>query len=274
MRQRPAERRYLYGGDLRWAAWAESSERAGATWRCVSAVTPVELLSARLAGDVGPPADTLTPSGRQTATKAAESGSFSSACTRGGRGTKGASDGNSAGNRGGTSGTFLAASPELQVLSAPLLRALQGPMAYRLRAHRLEVVPPLSLWDRSETYHQSAAGRTPSQPALLAATVLARAVYNASRTRGGIAYVELRSAPDAPAFSWEVEPLVVPGARSLLVRGVTNGIAAEAVVERFERQQRSPSNVPVRVRCSRARCEQWGLAEADAATACCETQHQ
>ena len=274
MRQRPAERRYLYGGDLRWAAWAESSERAGATWRCVSAVTPVELLSARLAGDVGPPADTLTPSGRQTATKAAESGSFSSACTRGGSGAKGASGGNSAGNSGGTSGTFLAASPELQVLSAPLLHRLHGPIAYRLRAHRLEVVPPLSLWDRSEQYHQSAAGRTPSQPALLAATVLARAVYNASRTRGGIAYVGLRSAPDSPAFSWEVEPLVVPGPRSLLVRGVTNGIAAEAVVERFERQQRSLASVPVRVRCTRARCEQWGLAEAEAATACCEAQHQ
>ena len=195
---------FVYGGDLRWAAWPDGRAGAGATWRCVRAVAPVSLLSARLAGDAGPPPGALSTAARRKADADASAPSTgrrwnssptlpsspppsaslppprlslprwllrqdSAAC----RGARAPSD-------GGAAATFLAASAELQLLSSALLLRLRGAIASRLHSHQLEVRPPLELWDRSEVFHQTAAGRTPSQPALLAATALAAAVHNVS----------------------------------------------------------------------------------------------
>ena len=176
---------------------------------------------------------------------------------------------------------FPAAAPELQLLSSALLRHVRTALTRRLLLHALEVAPPRSLWDHSERYHQSAAGRSPSQPALLAATALARAVHNVSLARP-VSYVQLQRATEIGTFSWEVEPVEYLGTRALLARGITDGIAAEAVVERFDRQRPRAAAAAGHMRCSRERCTTWGLASArlgldgaaspEAAT-CCEEMH-
>ena len=100
------------------------------------------------------------------------------------------------------------------------------------------------------------------------------ALDQVSRTRP-IAYLQLRATAEAAAFSWEADPRSVPGPKALLARGVTNGIMAEAVVERFGRQQ------PARLQalyasCPTASCSAWGLEAAEAQNAmCCEAvQHE
>ena len=144
----------------------------------------------------------------------------------------------------------------------------------RLGMHQLEVSPPAELWDRSKAHHQSAAGRTPSQPALLAATALARAVHNVSAAHaGGVAYVQLAGAMGARAFDWELDPRRCPGVRTLLARGVTDGIIAEAVAERFAMQRTAALAAAGRVRCSAARCSSWALTSSPTSrlqTMCCE----
>ena len=255
-RRRPP--RYVYAGPLRWAAWADGAS-GGAAWRCVKASAPAALVDARLAGDAALPGGGLISAQGRRAAEAPR------AC-RGGK----------------AAGAFLAASPELQIASAPLLRATRAPLLHLLHAngHPLEVTPPADLWDRSTLYHQTAAGRTPSQPALLAATAFARAVHNASGGAGGpLTYLQLHASTDVAAFSWEVDPPAYPGARALLARGVTDGIMAEAVVERFGRYGgASAASAAGRVRCNAAVCAAWGLpaspgaSAASPAAACCDEE--
>lgn len=251
--------RLVYAGSLRWAAWADRPTGRGGTWRCVAASTPPELLGARLAGDAALPAAPLSASQRRIA------GGRRRKCT------------------GGEAGSFLAASPELQILSTPLLVRARGSLAHRLHAQNLEVQPPPDLWDRSEKFHQTAAGRTPSGPALLAATALARAVRNVtSASVGGgdttppqVAYLQLHAATQLAAFSWEVEPRLYPGPRALFARGVVDGIMAEAVAERFSRQRADASSAVGRMLCSRTRCVEWGADAGVAGAAealCCEEE--
>ena len=258
--------RHVYAGTLHWGAWPDAVDRsgvAGRTWRCVRATAPSAVVDARLPGDTPPPAKPLRPTARQRAAQASQ-------CRR-------------SGSTGATAegAAFPAAAPELQLLSSALLRHVRAALTRRLLLHSLEVAPPHSLWDRSERYHQSAAGRTPSQPALLAATALARAVHNVSLARP-VNYVQLQRATEIAAFSWEAEPGEYPGTRALLARGITDGIAAEAVVERFDRQHSRAAAATGRMRCSRERCTSWGLSSARSAldgavspeaTTCCEEMH-
>ena len=252
LRSTEADRRFVYGGDLRWAAWPDYAG-AGATWRCVKATTPAALLNARLAGDAGPPDGALTAQARQRMLT-----SSAASCGRHRGGGQ---------RRAAAVESFVAASPELQILSSALLIRLRAPIAYRLRTHQLEVAPPPQLWDRSEKWHQTAAGRTPSQPALLAATAIARTVHNASRGRA-IGYIHLRAAPESATFDWDAEPQDWGSERALLTRGVANGIMAEAAVEHFERQ-RQAAYAAAHVRCARAQCGVWGFVPADGAPFCC-----
>jgi hypothetical protein len=254
LRSGSAPPRFAYAGSLRWAAWADQATGRGGTWRCVAASTLPELLGARLAGDTALPPAPLSASRRQFA------GGTRRKCT------------------GGEAGTFLAASPELQILSTPLLLHARGSLAHRLHAQNLEVQPPPDLWDRSLTFHQTAAGRTPSQPALLAATALARAVLNVTSTAGHgdapqAAYLQLQASTQLASFSWEAEPRAYPGPRALLARGVLDGIMAEAVAERFARQRVEASSAVGRMRCGRARCTEWGAGVSAAGALCCEEEH-
>ena len=243
----PPPGRLLYAGSLRWAAWADGAA-AGSTWRCVAASTPKPLLDARLAGDVPLPREPLRGAARRAA-------SVSRRCS------------------GGEGGAFLAASPELQVLSTPLLLRARGGLSHRLHAQRLEVQPNREFWDRSLTFHQTAAGRTPSQPALLAATALARAIRNVSSTSSnegeGVAFLQLSASAAVGTFDWEADPRVYPGPRALLARGITDGVIAEAVAERFARQRPLAANVG-RILCSQTSCQAWSVTNAAEAALCCD----
>ena len=246
-------RRLVYGGSLRWAAWADGAS-GGATWRCVRAAAPAELLSARLVGDSAPSHEELGAQARRRAERRPSCGDVS-------RGR-----------------AFLAAAPELQLLSTQLLQRASAALLRRLHVHRLEVAPPSELWDRSLVHHQSAAGRTPAPPALLAATAIARAVANVSAAhRGAVTYLQLRSAVNVPPFSWEMDPPKYPGVTSLLARAVTDGVMAEAVAERFTRQRAAAVAGAGRLRCGRERCAAWGMSEAappHGQALCCEERPQ
>ena len=125
----------------------------------------------------------------------------------------------------------------------------------------------------------NAAGRTPSQPALLAATALARAVWNATAAvppigaaphQPQMAYLQLHDSTQLGPFSWEAEPSTYPGARALLARGVLDGVMAEAVAERFARQRREAVSAVGHVRCGQSQCATWGADRSVTAAQCCE----
>ena len=236
-------RQLVYGGPLRWALWTDGAT-ARSTWRCVRTTTPPELLEARLPGDAAPSKNgDGALSGRTR--KQAERGRSSCSSSR-----TGASP----------TSSFLAAAPELQLLSSELLLRAYAALRRRLHLHQLEVKPPSELWDASLVHHQTAAGRTPSQPALLAATALARAVHNVSEAQqGAVTYVQLSHAATAPKFDWEmVARTPTAGPCVLFARSVTDGIAAEAVVDRFGfGRPRVGAAMAGRTRCSRSRCAAW-----------------
>ena len=187
---------------------------------------------------------------------------------------------------GGEAAAFLTASPELQILSTPLLLRVRSSLAYRLHSQRLEVHPPPELWDRSLVFHQTAAGRTPSQPALLAATALARAVRNITAMLPDanserlmppqdlqVAYVQLQGSTQLGPFSWEADLTAYPGTRAVLARGVLDGVMAEAVAERFARQRGDAMRAAGRMRCGQAQCTAWGANRAGSAgVICCDEQ--
>ena len=256
-------RRLLYAGSLRWATWADDAD--GETWRCVSASAPRALLEARLVGETPLPANPLGVKARKQAGK---SWRYSSSLR-------------------GAPSTFLAASPELQLLSTPLLLRVRSSLAAQLHLRRLEVQPPPELWGRSLAFHQSPSGRTPSWPALLAATALAHAVHNvtsglairgasasasaSASTSASIGYLQLHASTNVGAFTWKADPHAYPGSHALLARSVTDGVIAEAVAERFNRQSTTAAG---RVRCEKVLCASWGASAhhfADA-TCCDETQ--
>lgn len=241
----------VYAGSMHWMAWMARGGRRGGTWRCVRGAAPPPLVNARLAGEASLPPKPLNTAARQRAARAPACGA--------GTGAHAAS--------AGTPPAFLAATPELQVLSGPLLLRVRAPLQYGLRTHELDVTPPPELWE-----HQASSGRTPSQPAVLAATALAWAVQNASRHAGTFTYFQLHGSTELPAFDWGADPRVYPGARALLARGVTDGAVAEAVVERFARQRAREAGAAGHVRCrARSICRAWGVPdEAAGAPVCCE----
>jgi hypothetical protein len=245
--------RRVYAGSLRWAAWADEVGTRGATRRCVRSASPEGLTSSRLPGDAALPADPLNTTTRQLVQEQRACAPLTPEGTL------------------SPLPVFPAASPELQLLSTPLLLRAAPSLRRRLQRHQLEASAPAELWERSLVYHQSAAGRTPSQPALLAATALARSVHNASRD-GTVTYLQLHDSTLLPAFSWDAEPRTYPGARALLARSVTNGIMAEAVAERFKRQRKSAPRAAGRVRCARERCAAWGFPSSTSAVCCDEEQ--
>ena len=270
LRATPAARRFVYGGELRWASWADGAARAGRVWRCVAegatAAAGEAFGAARLAGDTAPAADALRPEARARLERLVRGGIRAHDC---------------AGGRGGGRGpppTFLAASPALQLVSAPLLLRARAPLGRRIESQTLEAAPPPSLWDRSTAHHQTAAGRTPNPPALLAATALGRAVHNVSAGRT-LAYLQLGPAAGGGPFDWEAqEARPAPSARELVVRGVTDGLVAETVTERMVRQLETagtPAAPPQpRVRCGRRRCAAWGVPDTagEGRAVCCEVE--
>lgn len=231
----PTER-MIYGGELRWATWAD---RSSVPWRCVAAVLGDRAASrARLAGDVGPPSGALSAEERERV-EALGAGSFARGplCN-------------------GMAGAFMAAGPELQLISTPLL--LRVAPLLRMGGQRLEVMPPRALWEGSKLYHQNPAGRTPSQPATLAAIALARVVHNATVSALGVAFLHLRAASRCPPFSWkDATDGKVPDARAVLVRGVNDSVKAEAVLAKMI-SQHAEAAAASRVRCSLRRCRRWG----------------
>ena len=260
----------VYGGSLFWGAWADDANgetpmerqcgRDGvcATWRCVRAVAPAGLVAARLVGDhasgAPPP---LSPTTRHEA----EIAIFKECASGGSRSRR----------RHPSAPPFLAAAPELQILSTHLLKRARPAILHRLGVHQMEVFPPLELWEKSERYHQTSAGRTPAAPALLAAAAVARAVHNASGAhRGALTYLQLRAAVDVPPFEWSAAPAGYPGTRSLLARGVTDGIAAEAVTERFHRQRAAAAGGAGQMSCARDLCSVWGMTPPPQYGMCCE----
>ena len=175
----PADRRFIYGGDLQWAVWADGSRLP---WSCIAA-TCKHLQPSRLAGDVSPLRDGLAPAARSRveALVAEATGRPNGPCAA------------------GVSSAFAAPSAELQLISSPLLLRVAGRLD--LRGQRLEVTPPPQLWSRAAK-PQSAAGRTPAQPATLAAIAFARAVHNASGQLS-VTLLRLRGSGNVPPLTWE-----------------------------------------------------------------------
>ena len=236
---------FAYAGDMRWGAW---DDRAVLPWACVGAAFHVGQASwcserRRIVGDCPPPADALSQRARD---RVAAVQASSGAC--------GAD----------ASSVFLAASPELQVLSGPLLLRVAAQL--RMAGQRLEVFPPMPLWEGSLKYHQSAAGRTPFHPALLAATALARAVHNASSGGLAVTYLRLRTGRNRHVAAWDSNTSAAPEGRFLLVRRVDDSLKAEAALWRMQ-LWRAVTPQP-RLRCPRQRCADWGVAEAS--VTCCD----
>lgn len=239
-------RRFTYAGDFRWGAWDDA---AVLPWSCVAASFKVGQASwcshrRRLVGDCPTPLDALT---RESFERVESLHRSSRTCSS------------------SSSNTFLAASPELQILSAPLLLRVAGML--RMDGQRLEVMPPPQLWERSTSFHQSAAGRTPFHPALLAASALARAVSNASSNRLRVLYLRLRTGRERHTIAWGSNSSRVAEGRFLLVRRVDDSLKAEAATWRLQLWHvltRQP-----RFRCPRRCCSEWGSPDA-LPIECCE----
>ena len=98
-------------------------------------------------------------------------------------------------------------------------------------------------------------------------------------------YIELAvTSASAPApFAWAASEADAPGPSDLLVRGIPDAIAAEAVLQRFKAATRAESTHGAmvepggrRFECSRALCVRWGMPDETArdgaadASACCQ----
>ena len=153
----------------------------------------------------------------------------------------------------------------MQVLSGPLLLRVAAQL--RMQGQRLEVFPPAALWDHSLKFHQSAAGRTPFHPALLAATALARAVHNASTGGLPVTYLRLRTGGHRHIASWDSNMSTAPEGRFLLVRRVDDSLKAEAALWRLQ-LWRVATPLPARIRCPRERCLDWGATQTS--STCCD----
>ena len=88
---------------------------------------------------------------------------------------------------------------------------------------------------------------------------LARAVQCSEAQQGAVTNVQLTHAATAPQLDWEmVARTPTAGPCVLFARSVTDGIAAEAVVDRFGfGRPRVGAAMAGRTRCSRSRCAAW-----------------
>ena len=106
-------------------------------------------------------------------------------------------------------------------------------------------------------------GRTPTEPALLAATAVAALVQRAAKVGPlllALAHFDLQPHP----FSWDGGPAAAD-ARTAVVVGLADALEAEVAVGLLARQRAPLPSLPS-LQCSDARCALWGE---DATHLCC-----